>query len=137
MKLARALLVVGRVLITAGTLLLLFVAYQLWGTGFHTQRAQDNAEDEFEAALEASQGDLPAEPQANPPPRPRRQPVPHAPPHGEWVGRITIPAIDAANPIVAGCNWIDWIYVKRRDFENRQQVLSRFREILCRMKPPH
>jgi homoserine kinase type II len=44
-----------------------------------------------------------------------------------------IHAIDAANPILAGCNWITWIYVDRRKFENRQQVLGRFRNIVDRL----
>ena len=35
-RLARFLGRVGRVLITAGVLILSFVAYQLWGTGLHT-----------------------------------------------------------------------------------------------------
>ena len=30
----------GRVLVTVGTLLLLFVAYQLWGTGIYEAREQ-------------------------------------------------------------------------------------------------
>ncbi len=38
---------VGRSLITIGTLILLFVAYQLWGTGYFTARAQDNLKQEF------------------------------------------------------------------------------------------
>lgn len=42
---------VGRVLVTAGTLILLFVAYQLWGTGIHTARAQSSLQDEFTRTL--------------------------------------------------------------------------------------
>jgi sortase A len=38
---------VGRTLVTVGLLLLLFVAYQLWGTGVLTARAQNDLEDEF------------------------------------------------------------------------------------------
>jgi sortase A len=102
-KLARTLLAVGRVLITSGVLLLLFVAYQLWGTGIHTQRAQNDARDEFEEQLAEAEANPPTDPAGNPgrpdnpdrPGRALRQPVPHAPPHGEWIGRITIPAIDA------------------------------------------
>jgi sortase A len=42
---------VGRVLVTAGALILLFVAYQLWGTGIHTARAQSTLQDEFTQTL--------------------------------------------------------------------------------------
>ena len=53
---------VGRTLITAGVLLLLFVGYQLWGTGIATAREQDRLESAVDAQL-ASQGiDLPAIP---------------------------------------------------------------------------
>ena len=38
---------------TLGLLILLFVAYQLWGTGIFTARAQATLEDDFEAAQDA------------------------------------------------------------------------------------
>lgn len=43
---------VGRTLITAGTLILLFVAYQLWGTGLQEAKAQDELRDRFDALKE-------------------------------------------------------------------------------------
>jgi len=49
----------GRVLITTGLLLFGFVAYQLWGTGIETARAQRALESEFEELL-AEAPDLPA-----------------------------------------------------------------------------
>ena len=42
----------GRLLITLGILILLFVAYQLWGTGIYQARAQDDLENQFQEALE-------------------------------------------------------------------------------------
>jgi sortase A len=51
MRLARVLGAVGRTLITAGVLILLFVVYQLWGTAIRHNQAQDRLENEFEAAL--------------------------------------------------------------------------------------
>ena len=39
-------------MITVGVLLLLFVVYQLWGTGIRTAQAQSNLEDRFTARLE-------------------------------------------------------------------------------------
>ncbi|HEY8057977.1 MAG TPA: class E sortase, partial [Acidimicrobiales bacterium] len=90
MKVARVLGAVGRVMITAGTLILLFVAYELWGTGVHTAQAQDNARDEIERQTDAYRAEHP-DPR---PPRPgHTQPVPDAPPRGEPIGIIQIPAI--------------------------------------------
>jgi LPXTG-site transpeptidase (sortase) family protein len=45
---------VGRTLITVGVLLLLFVAYQLWGTGFKYNQLQDSAGKSFAAQLAAA-----------------------------------------------------------------------------------
>ena len=42
---------IGRVLIAAGVLILLFVAYQLWGTGIQEARAQNKLENEFESII--------------------------------------------------------------------------------------
>ncbi len=50
----RVLGAVGRVLVTAGILLLLFVAYQLWGTGIYQARAQDDLRNQFEQTLQRS-----------------------------------------------------------------------------------
>ena len=105
MKLARVLGVTGRVMITAGVLILLFVAYQLWGTGFQTARAQDRLEDEFERELEANAPEEPEETAAGD--EPGAQPeLPALPPHGEGVGRIEIPAIGA-----------DWIFLEGVDLD--------------------
>ena len=93
-------------MIAAGVLILLFVAYQLWGTGIRTARAQDRLEDELRAELldDAADDDHGAEPadddhrdrgrtptptitgDGRPPARPGR-------PSGEAVGRIEIPTI--------------------------------------------
>ena len=42
----------GRVLVTTGILLLLFVAYQLWGTGIYEARAQSRLRSQFETQLQ-------------------------------------------------------------------------------------
>ena len=44
----------GRVLITVGLLMFAFVAYQLWGTGIQTARAQDRLDRQFERAVQAN-----------------------------------------------------------------------------------
>jgi homoserine kinase type II len=46
-------------------------------------------------------------------------------------------ALDASGTILAGCNWIRWIYVERRQFENQVQVIDRFRRILDRSSNIH
>ncbi len=52
---------IGRTLIGAGTLILLFVVYQLWGTALQEARAQDALLDDFNAALEEQLGEAAAE----------------------------------------------------------------------------
>ena len=42
---------IGRVLITVGVLILLFVAYQLWGTGIYEARAQSDLRSQFKHEL--------------------------------------------------------------------------------------
>jgi len=48
MRLARVLGAIGRGLISAGVIVLLFVAYQLWGTGLQHSAAQGDLGDEFQ-----------------------------------------------------------------------------------------
>jgi homoserine kinase type II len=43
-------------------------------------------------------------------------------------------ALDRSGTLLAGCNWIRWIYVDGRQFEDREQVLKRFRRILARLR---
>ena len=52
MLLSRALGAIGRFCIGLGVLTLLFVAYQLWGTGILTAQAQNDLENDFEDLLE-------------------------------------------------------------------------------------
>ena len=44
----------GRVLVTVGTLLLLFVAYQLWGTGIYEAREQSRLQSELKKQIAES-----------------------------------------------------------------------------------
>jgi sortase A len=46
---------IGRACITAGILILLFVAYQLWGTGIYEARAQDDLRSDFKAQLHGAE----------------------------------------------------------------------------------
>ncbi|MDH3752324.1 MAG: sortase [Acidimicrobiia bacterium] len=52
MRVARLLGAIGRFLIGTGVVMLLFVAYQLWGTGLQHAAAQDDLEDDFAELLE-------------------------------------------------------------------------------------
>lgn len=94
MTLRRVLGGIGRVMIVAGTLILLFVAYQLWGTGLRTAQAQNRLESDFEEQAEQysaenpdADGDESADPE-----------IPPLPAVGEGIGRIEIPSI--------GVNWV-------------------------------
>src|SRR5262245_27099344 len=42
-------------MITTGVILLLFIAYQLWGTGLHTRAAQSDLEDQGVGELQATE----------------------------------------------------------------------------------
>ncbi len=106
---ARTLRAVGHGLIAVGVLLLLFVAYQLWGTGLRTAQAQDRLEDDLREAITDA-----AVPPATSTTRPADDPTPPAPPQtvpplapkdlpaaGEAAGRIEVPAIG-----------LDWVFVQ-------------------------
>jgi hypothetical protein len=43
-----------------------------------------------------------------------------------------VAALDTSGTILAGANWIRWIYVDGRRFENRKQVIERFARIFNR-----
>jgi sortase A len=105
---ARVLGAIGRTMITVGVLLLLFVAYQLWGTGIREAQAQGNLQDEFEQRLGAAErtdssttsttdGATPTSPptsEVGPPPPP--------PADGDAVAQIRIPAIGLDKIVVQG-----------------------------------
>jgi homoserine kinase type II len=47
---------------------------------------------------------------------------------------LAVTAFDISGTILAGCNWIRWIYAERREFGNRAQVIDRFRQIIAQIK---
>jgi sortase A len=106
---------VGRVLVTVGLLLLMFVAYQLWGTGIYQARAQDDLQQQFEQAREraATTSSTTTTTTTTPPstagvddptvPSTTLAPV-AAPPEGEVVGRIGIAKIGVDQFVVEGVN---------------------------------
>jgi sortase A len=87
----------GAILTGAGVLILLFVAYQLWGTGFYTSRQQGSLRSEFNDKLKAatagpSTTSTTVDPLRLPPP----------PPSGDTVAHIRIPKIGVDQLVVQG-----------------------------------
>jgi sortase A len=110
MRLATVLGAIGRACITAGVLILFFVAYQLWGTGIREAQAQNDLESEFSQLLDSTdgQGDDPATttlPDTGDPTTTTATtaaPPPPPPADGEALARIRIPAIDVDKIVVSG-----------------------------------
>jgi sortase A len=118
MHLARVLGAIGRACITAGVLILLFVVYQLWGTGIREAQAQDRLENEFEERLADSGVDSgvldgaegtdggtgSTDPEA---PTPAVGPPPPPPADGDAMAHIRIPAIGVDKIVVEGVEVAD------------------------------
>ena len=108
MRLARIVGGIGRTLIGVGLLLLLFVAYQLWGTSIQEARAQNRLGNEFEAALAGTttttttvRGSRPSSPTTT-------APEPPPPPiEGEPIAQIRIPKIGVTRYVVEGVGVAD------------------------------
>ncbi len=100
MRLARFLGAVGRTFITAGVLILLFVAYQLWGTGLRTAQAQNRLEDDFAEVL-AEVEQTPTTTTTTVAGEPVTVPTIPPVPDGEPTAKIVAPAIG-----------LDWIVVE-------------------------
>jgi sortase A len=114
MRLARVLGAVGRVCITGGVLILLFVVYQLWGTGIREAQAQNRLEDDFAEVLDQAPppttssttsttttrpgGPATTDTTQAPQTVPRIEPVPE----GEATARLRIPAIGVDKIVVEG-----------------------------------
>jgi sortase A len=93
----------GRFLIGTGLLLLLFVAYQLWGTGLQESRSQRSLTHEFEKVLEAAAPTPPptAKP-GEPAPTTTTTEPPLPPPSGKAVAMLEIPKIGLRKAVVQG-----------------------------------
>jgi len=90
---------VGRVFIATGLLLLAFVAYQLWGTGIQTQRAQDKLAKQFVQATTTTIAPTDTSPSST---------VPTITFHdGDVVGLISIPKIGLSQYVVFGVKYKD------------------------------
>ena len=117
MRVARILGAIGRICISAGVLILLFVAYQLWGTGIRTAQAQNGLEKDFAAVLDAvgdptttssssspsSSSSSTTSTTAEPEPVPTTTPVVR----GDAVAQIQVPAIGLDKIVVEGVSLDD------------------------------
>ncbi|MGI8662501.1 MAG: class E sortase [Acidimicrobiales bacterium] len=99
MRLARVLGGVGRTMITAGVLILLFVVYQLWGTGILQAQAQDRLSKSLDAQL-ATTTSTTTTPGTVPPST--APPLVEAPAEGDPIGRIEIERISLKAVVVEG-----------------------------------
>ena len=120
----------GRVLIATGLLMFGFVAYQLWGTGIETARAQNALENEFEELLATAppvtsvapldstpttvddpEASVPAAapdpPEAEPADVPEVAPVVVPVEEGDPIARIEMPSIGVDKIVVAGVSKSD------------------------------
>jgi sortase A len=99
----RAIAGIGRTLVTLGLLILLFVVYQLWGTGIFTARAQENLKHDFQSKIQQEENDTvgPVPTTVKKPTGPttpttvfshRLAPL-DTPPNGEVEGAISIPSV--------------------------------------------
>ncbi len=110
----RVLAGIGRGLISAGVLILLFVAYQLWGTNLAESHSQDLLRQQFDRELATQREGGRSSPG---PSRPvpgqtvtqpgRTVPVVAAPPDGQAVGTIQISKIGVDKVVVEGTSTAD------------------------------
>jgi sortase A len=98
---------VGRIFVTVGILVLLFVAYQLWGTGIYTDREQNKLQDEFNALLAdapvtTTSTTSPDGPTTTTTTLPPSTHIPFVVRDGEPVARIIIPRINVNQIVIEG-----------------------------------
>jgi sortase A len=102
---------IGRFMMRAGVLVLLFVAYQLWGTGLATNRAQDRLSNEFATQLEQTSTTTPdtavgpTSTTAPPVTAPADLPTPEP---GDPVAHLRIPAIGVDFIVLQGVD-LKWL----------------------------
>jgi sortase A len=100
-RLRSVLSALGAILTGAGVLILLFVAYQLWGTGLYTSRQQDSLRSEFNQKLKALDGPTTTSTTINP------NELPPPPPSGASVASLRIPKIGLDQTVVQGVGLAD------------------------------
>jgi len=93
---------VGRVILVAGVLVLLFIPYLLWGTGLITAQAQHDLRQQFLASQRLHHRGATVSPPRVPAAPPTIAPTVPAPAPGSPVGILSIPKISLSMVIVEG-----------------------------------
>lgn len=93
---------VGRVILVAGVLVLLFIPYLLWGTGLITARAQDGLRQQFLATQRSHHAGTSVTPPRTPISPPTVAPTVGAPAPGSPVGILSIPKLSLSMMVVEG-----------------------------------
>ncbi len=93
---------VGRVILVAGILVLLFVPYLLWGTGLITAQAQSDLRRQFVATQHLHHRSTDVAPPRTPTAPPTIAPPVAAPAAGDPVGILSIPKISLSMMVVEG-----------------------------------
>lgn len=93
---------VGRVILVAGILVLLFIPYLLWGTGLITARAQSDLRQQFLADQRLHHRSTAVAPPRTPTSPPTIAPTIAAPAPGDPVGILSIPKISLSMVVVEG-----------------------------------
>ncbi len=93
---------VGRVILVAGILVLLFIPYLLWGTGLITAQAQSDLRQEFLATQRLHHRSAVVTPPRTPTSPPTIAPTVAAPGAGDPVGILSIPKISLSMMVVEG-----------------------------------
>ncbi len=118
----RVVAAIGRTLITLGILTLLFVAYQLWGTGLYTSREQDRLRDDLSALIRTTdpievptttstpRGSMTTttpSPTSSPSTTTTTLPIPEPPPDSEALAVLRIPRLGLDTIVVEGVGRVD------------------------------
>ena len=93
---------VGRVILVAGVLVLLFIPYLLWGTGLITAQAQNDLRQHFLATQRLHHRSAVVTPPRTPTSPPTIAPSVAAPAVGDPVGILSIPKISLSMMVVEG-----------------------------------
>lgn len=107
MRWARILGAVGRTCVTAGVLILLFVVYQLWGTGIREAQAQNRLEDDFAEVLDEADRAPTTTTTTTVPGAPEMAPTIAPVPEGEPTAHLLIPKIGVDKIVVEGVSLPD------------------------------
>lgn len=99
-RIRAAISLLGRAMISVGLVLLLFVAYQLWGTNYFEARSQNKLENQFEQALQVKKSTTSTTTPGNT--TPTTVPLIDAPITGSAIASLKIEKIGVSSIVVSG-----------------------------------